>query len=145
MPERTSQTIVSDSRVPTIEIAKKLNSSTITIKNRIKKLMKSGVIQGFKISIDPFKIGYQFYKVDIELNEYQKIHQIINYIKNNPNLTIIGKSIGFADLELRFHVRNLSELHQIMNDITVKFPDVIKNYKYFYTSEIFKMNYMPKY
>jgi Lrp/AsnC family transcriptional regulator for asnA, asnC and gidA len=135
--------IATNARIPTTDIAKKLNISTNTVQKKIKNLFELDVIQAFRVNIDYIKFGYQFYKVDIELNDYQKIHQIINYIKTNPYLTIIEKSVGYEDLELRFHVRDLNHLHLIMKDITVNFPGVIKNYKYFYTSEIYKINYMP--
>jgi len=136
--------LASDARIPTTELSKKLNISTITIKNRIKKLMKIGVIQGFRINIDSFKLGYLYYKVDIELNDYQKINQIIDFIRDNPHLASIEKSAGFADLELRFYVKNLDELKQIMKNLSDKFPQVIKNYNYFYTSEIHKIQFIPK-
>lgn len=136
--------LASNARIPIKDVSRKLHISTITIKNRIKRLIKSGVIQGFRIDIDPFKIGYQYYKVDIDLNDYKKIHQIISYIKNNPNLVCIEKSAGFADLELRFYVKDLNELKNIMKDLTIKFASIIRNYNYFYASEIYKIKFIPE-
>lgn len=49
----------------TINIADKLNSTSFTITNRIKKLMKSGIILAFRVNIDYPKIGYKWYKADI--------------------------------------------------------------------------------
>ena len=47
---------------------------------------------------------------------------IIDYIKKNPHLIIIDESAGVADLELEFHLKNLNDLHHIMEDINIKFP-----------------------
>jgi len=136
--------IAPNARMPTTEIAEKLNSTAFTIKNRIKKLMKSGVIQGFRVRIDFSKLGYQFYKADVILINHKKRSQIINYIKSNPYLIVIDESAGYADLELEFHVESLTQFHQIMKDLSIKFPNIIQNYKYFYASKIHKWNFMPE-
>jgi len=48
-----------NSRIPLTEIAKKLNSSATMINYRIKKLIKIGVIQGFRTNIDFSKFDLQ--------------------------------------------------------------------------------------
>ena len=46
-----------DSRIPFTEIAQKLKLSESTIRKRVQKLQKKGVIKKFTIEIDPSKIG----------------------------------------------------------------------------------------
>ena len=121
----------SDSRIPTIEIAKKLNSTVSRINNRIKKLMKSGIICGYKTLIDFNKLGYKWFKVDIFLREYSKIQQIIQYIEKNPYLHTLDTTLGYADLELEFLLKDVDQLHQIIEDISTKFHKNIRNYSYF--------------
>jgi Lrp/AsnC family transcriptional regulator for asnA, asnC and gidA len=65
-------------RMPTTEIAESLNSTAVTINNRIKKLKESGVIKAFRININFPKLGYQRYKVDIILKDYNKLPKIID-------------------------------------------------------------------
>lgn len=136
--------IAPDSRTPITEISKKLNSSVTTIKNRIKKLIELGIILGFRINIDHLKLGLQLYKIDIHLNNYQKRKTIIDYITMNPHVAYHAKSAGIADIELGIFVENQEQIHQIMEDLIVKFPNIIKNYNYFYQSKIHKMLYMPE-
>ena len=40
-------------------------------------------------------------------------------------------SLGYVDLELTFILNNAIQLHQILEDLSLKFPDAIQNYKYF--------------
>jgi DNA-binding Lrp family transcriptional regulator len=120
-------------RIPTIEIAKKLNLTTKTINERIRKLIKSGIILGFKVEIDWNRLGYQCFKIDFYLREYGKINQIIKYIEMNPNLVYVDYTVGYADLELEFYLNNITQLHQIVEDLFIKFPKVIRNYTYFTT------------
>jgi len=136
--------ITSDARIPITEIAKKLSTTTTVVKYRIKKLLDLGVIQGFRTNIDFSKLGYQQFKVNMYLKKYEKINQIINYIKHNPHLIYIDKSAGYADLELEFHLKSLEEIHRIAQDLIVKFPGVTKNYKFFNYTKVHKMHYMPE-
>lgn len=133
-----------NTRISTVEIAKKLNSTAITINNRIRKLIKADVIQGFRVNIDFSKLGYYFYKAEVSLVDYKKRGDIINYIVLNPHLIMIDESAGIADLELNFIVKDVNQFYEIMEDLTIKFPDTIQNYKYFYVSKIHKLQYIPE-
>jgi DNA-binding Lrp family transcriptional regulator len=123
--------IALNSRMPTLEIAEKLKSTVNTINARIKKLMKTGVILRYSVNIDYPKIGYQWYKADIILKDSEKKQQIADYIENNPNLLHRIASLGYVDLELTFALNNANQLHQIIGELSSKFPDTIRNYKYF--------------
>jgi len=136
--------LAKNARIPTVDIAKMLNSTVDTINTRIKKLIQLDVIQGFRVSIDYSKLGYQFFKVNINLNEYNDRGRIISYIKNNPHLIMIDKSIGYYDLELDMWLKNLEQFHEIMDDLTVKFPESIKNYCHVHDPYLHKMLYIPE-
>ena len=120
-----------NSRISTVEIAQKLKSNVTEINSRVTALVKKGVIIRFTINIDWPKIGYEWYKADITLKKPEKRQQIIEYIENNPNLIHRIASLGYVDLELTFILNNAIQLHQILEDLSLKFPDAIQNYKYF--------------
>ena len=130
--------LVSDARTPTIEIAKKLDSNVTTIHSRIKRLIDLKVILGFTIELDLDKIGFQGWKVDFYLSEYTKINQIVKYMEKNPFLYCVDYTIGYADLELEINVRNINQLHNIIEDLHSKFPKVIRNYSYFRAVKMYK-------
>ena len=123
--------LVSDARMPTVEIAKKLNSNVTTIHSRIKRLVDLKVILGFTVELDLDKIGYQVWKVDFYLSEYTKINQIIKYVEQNPLLLCVDYTIGCADLEIEFNVKSIGQLHEIIEDLHSKFPKIIRSYSYF--------------
>lgn len=133
-----------NARMPTIEIADKLNSTTTKINNRINKLLKSNVITAFRVHIEFPKIGYQIYKADIILMDRNKNQKIINYIQENPNFFMIIKSLGYVDLEFFFYLKNANQLHQIMEDLSIKFPNAIKSYTYFSFTKSHKWVYIPE-
>jgi len=127
-----------NSRITTLEIAQKLDSTVNTIHSRIKTLMKTGVIQRYSINIDYPKIGFQWFKADIVLKAPEKMQKITEYIQNNPNLLFRVVSLGYVDLELTFILNNANQLHKIIEDLSSKFPDAIKNYKYFSVTKTHK-------
>jgi len=130
--------LVSDSRTPTVEIAKKLNSNVTTINSRIKRLIQLKVILGYTIELDLDKIGYQVWKVDFYLSEYTKINQIVKYLEKNPLLYCVDYTIGYADLEVEINVKNNNQLHEIIEDIHSKFPKIIRKYTYFRGVKFYK-------
>jgi DNA-binding Lrp family transcriptional regulator len=127
----------------TVELAGKLDSSTTMVSNRIKKLVNREIIQGFRVHFDYQKLGYQLFNVRIGLKNYDKINQIINYIKFNPNLTSIYEVINHCDLSFTFLLKSFHELHPIINDIFNQFPNDVKNHTTFTFPKIFKSNYLP--
>jgi DNA-binding Lrp family transcriptional regulator len=120
-----------NSRIPTVDIAKQCNATVVTINSRIKKLEKTGVIQRYTITIDWPTIGYQWYKADVILKDPKNMQKIAAYIESNPHLIHRIASLGYVDLELTFALNTANQLHQIIEDVELKFPDAIKNYKYF--------------
>ncbi len=138
------QLLAQDSRIPTLDIAKKLNITTITTTKRIKRLIELGVILRFHVTINWDIIGYKWFKVDLNLKDYNKIHQIIKYLETNPHLSYIDKTFGYADLELELIVKNVDQLNQIIEDVSSKFPKMIRSYTYFSVAKSHKWVDMPE-
>jgi len=135
--------LANNARLSLREIATSLNLPYTLIKKRFNKLILEGIIQGFRADIDIFKIGYQYYKADIFLKNYEDRSKIIKYVLNNPNLIRIDKSVGVSDLELEFLVKNNNDFQLIMKNLITRFHNSIKNYKYLSASKIHNMNYIP--
>jgi DNA-binding Lrp family transcriptional regulator len=136
--------IADNARKPLNEIAKQLSVSPTMISYRIKELQKLGIIQGFRTDIDISRLGYRHIKVDIYLREHKIRYKIIDYIKFNPNLVHIGTSSGESDVELEFHIEHMNQIYEIMDDLVVKFPNAIRNYKHFIIQKVHKIRYIPE-
>jgi len=133
-----------NARISTVKLANDLNVTTVTVKNRIKRLIKEKIVLNFSAFIDTPKIGYWFYKVEINLKDYEKKHEIVEYIKKNQNISLISESFGRGvDLDFGFFLKDISQLLDIINDLSSKFPETIKNFKYFRTVNQLKYNLMP--
>jgi len=138
------QIIGNDARISIRDVSDILGITFNAVKQRFKKLKKLGIILGFRVEIDYKKLGYQFYKADINLTNYAMRSQILQYIKQNPNLIRIDKSIGISDLELEFLVPTHEYFYKIMDDLQFRFQTNIKNYQYLCASSYCDIKYFPK-
>ncbi|MFX1503403.1 MAG: AsnC family transcriptional regulator, partial [Promethearchaeota archaeon] len=136
--------IAPNARMNLSEIAKKLSLTPEAVIYRLKKLEKINLIQGYRVNINLQKIGYKNFKVDIFLGDYKQRLKIIDYIKNNNNLVFICKSAGISHLELGFHLLDINKLLEIIDDLKIRFPKVIKNYYYLRVSKNHKWQFMPR-
>jgi DNA-binding Lrp family transcriptional regulator len=119
-------------------MAKKLSTTSSVINYHLKKLRESEIILAYRINLNFPKLGFFPFKVDIELNQFDEIEKILNYIKSNQNFMYLCKTIGYVDLEIGFLLNNSYQLNQIMESLTNRFPNAIKNYSYFSVIKTFK-------
>jgi DNA-binding Lrp family transcriptional regulator len=136
--------IAPNARINLSELAEILSLTPEAIIYRIKKLEKLNIIQGYRVNINLYKIGYKNFKVDIFLGDYKKRNEIINYIRDNNNLVFICKSAGVSHLELGFHLVDINHLFEIINDLKIRFPKAIKNYHYLQVNKQHKWEFLPK-
>lgn len=132
-----------NARMPLTEIADKLGESSSKVKYHLKKMRDQNVILGYRAALNIAKLDYKQFKVDIDFRDYSKVNEVTNYLIANPHLFYITRTAGHADLEPTLRVKGICQLHDIMNDLTARFPEAIKNYQYFYITQMHKLNYMP--
>jgi len=136
--------IAVNARIPLIDLAEKFNISSQTVNYRIKNLEKSGVIKAFRVDIDLSKIGLQRFKPNIYLKNHKIKMQIYNYLKDKPYLEYMNLTIGWADLEPEFVLKDFNELLKILDEINTKFSGVIKKQTFFIAEKVHKLRCLPE-
>jgi len=126
-----------------IELSRKTNIDPKTIIRRIKNLEKEKIICGHKIGLNIYKLGYNSYRIDLDLLSTEKNSEIKEYCLQHKNIYQINKTLGSSDFEIELVVKDLSELLKIINDIKKRFKDVVRNASYFSYSTYFLLNYIP--
>ncbi|MFH1591223.1 MAG: Lrp/AsnC family transcriptional regulator [archaeon] len=133
-----------DARIPLAQVARLLRTTTAAVKYRYDRLSRLGVVQGFRTHMNINRLGYQYFKVDLYFRSYSQVEEITNYVKLNPYIIYIDKSAGFADLEFEFHLPGNEQLNRIMDELILRFPGAIKNYKHFLFTKVHKMFFAPE-
>jgi len=137
--------LASDSRMSVVDISQKLKITAKTVVARIKMLEKNKIIIGYRTMFDLEKLGYEYYKVHMNLhnttNEKQK--SLRQYIKQHPNIIYDNEVLGGDDIEIEIQVKNSIELRNILKDIKTKYSDIIKNYNHMLFYKEHKYVYFP--
>ncbi len=117
-----------NSRKSIINIASELRKTPKIIHYRIKQLIKSKVITGFRIVINYEKLGIHFYKVFVYLDKPEKsrVNELIRYFQGNKNIIHHVGVIGNWDFEPEFEVYSEDEFNNLLREMKDKFSDVIK-------------------
>lgn len=127
LDHRILEKIVNNSTISNYELSKQINTTPITVRNKIKKLENTGIIIQYRIGVNLSKLDLELYKAIISLDKYNdKIEkEILEYISNIPNISYYIKNI--QRLELEFVVENFQQYYDIIENIKKKFPYVIKS------------------
>jgi len=133
-----------NARMPLIDISEKLDTSSQTVNYRIKKLIKSGVIKGFRVGVDTSKLDLQYFDVRINLKDHSYRKKIIDYLQPKPFFKCINTAFGYTDLEIELILENMDILIKIMDELNEKFPHVIRNYHYLKIREDHKERWLPE-
>jgi len=116
--------LVLNARISIIELSKKLNLSVTSIENRIKNLIKDGVIKAFIPYISLAHLGYQWYNVCFQVKNINE-KKFISYLENNTNVPWCTKMVGKWNYQFSIFARDNTEFNLVLNQIRSEFIDNI--------------------
>jgi len=125
-----------NAKIPTLEIAKKLQVSIPTVISHMKNLEEMGAIKQYSLIINNEKIGFKRFILCFTFSDYKKIDSIIHYFSLNSHVEEIHKTIGNYHLEILLHTNTLEHFHAIMHDFRKKYADEIKDCDYFIINKL---------
>lgn len=134
-----------DARIPTIQVARKINLSADAVSSRIKKMEKAQIIHNY-ILLPNFSILNQTsYKVLFSLHNLtnEKEGMLFQYCKMQSNIWFHSKSLGRWDLEINMDVDDANQFRTIMMEIKSQFSEIIKEYNTLQISHVHKFNFYP--
>ena len=109
--------LLKNSRIPYRRLAKELGIGESTVYTRINRLIKSGVLKSFTISIDYSKLGYATEAV-LEIKPYpQYIAQVKKSLKKLPFVIEASLLTGDYPVIVNIVVRNNEELASKIDEV----------------------------
>jgi DNA-binding Lrp family transcriptional regulator len=120
-----------DANTPILKLAQETGISSPQVIYRIKKLEEQKVIQAFKIDIDRKKLGYEYCKALVYLQNItpKRKDEFVKYCAGMRNIIALVDVIGPWDVELEFEVKNFEEYTQIMSRLRKDFGDIVRNFE----------------
>ena len=136
--------IKENARISLLDLAQELKMTPAGVKYKLRNLEKQKIIVGYKLLIDFSKIGYQYFKVDLELEDLKIIPSLAQYILQHPNVIYRDITLGGSDFEFDCEFRNDGEFYQFMDALKIAFPQKIRQYSFYQALKIFKYSYFPE-
>lgn len=111
------QLLLENARRPFLEIARECKVSGAAVHQRIARLQSLGVFEGSELIISPSSIGYDTCSyVGFFLKDPSRLNEVIERLKNIPEVVECHFTTGRYDLFIKLYARNNDHLLQIIQD-----------------------------
>jgi DNA-binding Lrp family transcriptional regulator len=135
-----------EGRIPILELAKRVKLSHETVRYRINKLIKNGVIEKFIVRINKKKLGYKLYAIImIATWNYSGSdwEDFLNYLMENERIVSVEKITGSYDIKIAFWAKSPEDLDSISHEIKTKFSKIIKGWESYIFTKQYKWKELP--
>lgn len=89
-----------DGRMSFREIAKQIDSTAVTVINRVDKMKEKGIVRGYTVDIDYRKIGYHIVAAIELIVKGEHLKEIEDRLFEHPNVTAVYEITGDTDILL---------------------------------------------
>jgi len=116
-----------DSSTPFVDIAKRIGVSDATVHMRVKRMMTTGIINKFTISVDNDLLGYDhmaFMGINISPGSAD---QIISDLLKIEEVLEMHEMHGKFDLLLKIRAKNLIHMREIVENKVCKIPHILES------------------
>jgi len=126
-----------DARTPFSIIAKRVRLSKESVNYRVKRLEKLGLLVGFNTVLDIKKIGWEIFFVYIRFRnvDAEKEKEMLEYLKNHPNVAQLFRCIGNYDAIIKVFVRNYADIDKVLKEIEGQYREFFDEYFFDYIIE----------
>ncbi|MFH1752300.1 MAG: AsnC family transcriptional regulator [archaeon] len=138
--------LTENARMSLIILAQKLSVSVKTVGARIKRMEKEKLIVGYYTFLDVNKLGYSYYKVNINLQKITpELKEMKKSFKFEPNIVFDNELIAGNNLEIEIETDSKEKLFEIVNKIKQAYGSNIKDYQILEYLKEHKFIYFPSY
>ena len=118
--------LVSNARMPYLEIARECNISGAAVHQRVKKMENSGIISGSRMVIKPAAIGLNVCAfISVNLSEDNKYPEVVEALKHVPEIVECHFITGKAALFLKVFCFDNEHLMELLNGAIQNIPGVV--------------------
>lgn len=105
-----------DARKPIVQIAKEVNANEATVRRRIDKLLKNGIIERFTVVLNYHKLG-RVIKAFIGIRvEPAKIKAIAEHLTKHPDTHVVYRTSGDTDIVTEVILEKMEDLNSFLEE-----------------------------
>ncbi len=106
----------SDARKPIVKIAKETNANEATVRRRLEKLLKEGIIERFTVVLNYQKLG-RVIKAFIGLRvEPAKLKAIAEHLSKHPDTHVVYRTSGDTDILTEVILEKMEDLNTFLEE-----------------------------
>ena len=120
LDRRMIEILVGDARISLKELARRVDLSSPSVSERLRRLEERGVIRSFTVDIDPNAMGYALQAIVRIRPLPGKLHLVQKLIEGIPEFSECDKVTGDDCFIGRLHIRSIEHLDKILDRITDK-------------------------
>jgi DNA-binding Lrp family transcriptional regulator len=117
-----------NARISFLEISDRTGISVSNIVYRVRKMERNGIIKDYRIMLDLQKIGYYWYKIEMQLENLDIKKEMLKYFHQHPNIVYAYETVSDNDIEVEMEVESYERFREILNEIRKIFGKNIKKY-----------------
>ena len=115
--------LVSNARMPYLEIARECNISGAAVHQRVKKLENSGIVSGSRMVIKPAAIGLNVCAfISVNLSEDNKYPEVVDALKHVPEIVECHFVTGKYTLLVKIYCSDNDHLMEVLLNQMQKIP-----------------------
>lgn len=139
------KTLDEDPRMSSLELSRKTGFAFDTVRRKLKRLQEEGIVQGFKIKINPSAFGYEWHVLLLELNiiSDEDRAKLIKYLQNNKNVVYIINTIGNWNMMVDLHLKNINKFQEFLASLKEEFGSMIKSHEHLTITKDCKTTFVP--
>lgn len=121
------RTLIKDARTPILSIARKVGISGAAIHQRLRKLEKAKLIEGYNMIINPKSIGYTTIAfIGVYLDSSSSLSSVIKRLKEIPEVIESHYTTGVFPIFIKILGKDNEDLMRVLNDKILPIKSIIR-------------------
>jgi len=105
-----------DARKPIVRLAREVGANEATVRRRIDKLLKEGIIERFTVVLDYHKLG-RVIKAFIGLRvQPAKLREIVDHLSKHPDIQVLYRTSGDTDIFAEVIFEKMEDLNEFLEE-----------------------------
>ncbi|MBW2988498.1 hypothetical protein DRJ48_02800 [Candidatus Woesearchaeota archaeon] len=120
-----------DCRASTYEIAPGVNLSADAVGLRIKRMLKSQLIEKFTIALNYSMLKYHMYSFEADLSSLDPSTEkrLIDFSISHPFIFSAKKTLGYWDVVIKIMSNSPKNFHETITGLKAHFSEIIRDYQ----------------
>ena len=112
------QELQRDARLSMAELGRRVNLSPPAVAERVQRLERDGVIRGYRVDVDPKKLGYTVAAVVRVAPATRQLDRIREIARDTPEVVECHRITGEDCFFLKLHLHSIDELEPLLDRFT---------------------------